>query len=204
MCIGEVLKVQQVSFSFRLEIWDLRKSNWTFSFTDFASSMSAVQEFLKNHQLVSNLALIQCTSPFIKAKYLKKAIYRIKFSDCVFSAVKSHKFRWKKDKINKKLLPINFNVTSRPRRQDWDGELLEAGMFYFTKRFLLDKEQFQNEKWVLKIYDFTNSMKIFSCRIVKIPPRDSIEIDKPIDLHMARLIDKLNVNRLRAKYRPKK
>lgn len=118
------------------------------SATDTATSMEAVQEFLKNHLLVTNLALIQCTSPFIKTKYLQKAIKRIKFYDCVFSVVTSFKLRWQKQKFTKRIIPLNFDIKNRPRRQDWRGELLETGMFYFSKRSLLDQRLFQNEKWV--------------------------------------------------------
>ncbi len=116
------------------------------SATDTATSMAAVQEFLKSHPLVTNLALVQCTSPFIKPKYLVKAIKRIKFYDCVFSVVTSFKLRWMKQKGTKRIIPLNFDIKNRPRRQDWRGELLETGMFYFTRRSLLDQQMFQNEK----------------------------------------------------------
>jgi N-acylneuraminate cytidylyltransferase len=34
--------------------------------------------------------------------------------------------------------PLNFDPKRRPRRQDWDGELLENGMFYFATKSLID------------------------------------------------------------------
>lgn len=43
------------------------------------------------------------------------------------------------------LLPINFKPEERPRRQDWKGELVENGMFYFAKtELILSKKAFQN------------------------------------------------------------
>jgi N-acylneuraminate/3-deoxy-D-glycero-D-galacto-nononate cytidylyltransferase len=42
--------------------------------------------------------------------------------------------------------PINFDVHHRPRRQDWNGELIETGMFYFAKRKLILAGVFQNDK----------------------------------------------------------
>jgi N-acylneuraminate cytidylyltransferase len=33
--------------------------------------------------------------------------------------------------------PLNFNPKRRPRRQDWKGELLENGMFYFATKNLI-------------------------------------------------------------------
>jgi N-acylneuraminate/3-deoxy-D-glycero-D-galacto-nononate cytidylyltransferase len=36
-----------------------------------------------------------------------------------------------------KIMPLNFNPRKRPRRQDLNGELVENGMFYFTRRNLI-------------------------------------------------------------------
>lgn len=33
---------------------------------------------------------------------------------------------------------INFDPKMRPRRQDWSGELIETGMFYFMRRNLIE------------------------------------------------------------------
>lgn len=116
---------------------------------DKSTSIDAVQEFLRNHSHIQNLALIQCTSPFISHRYLQEAFQKFSFHrDCVFAAVRSYKLRWKRDDSQnvEKIVPINFDYRKRPRRQDWNGELIEAGMFYFAKRKLLDDRLFQNEK----------------------------------------------------------
>lgn len=89
---------------------------------DTTSSIESVQEFLKHHQRVNKLALIQCTSPFITRQYLRRAFKAFKKRDCVFSAIKSFKLRWTRDVKTKRIFPVNFNYTSRPRRQDWNGE----------------------------------------------------------------------------------
>lgn len=44
------------------------------------------------------------------------------------------------------LIPLNFNPKSRPRRQDWNGELVETGMFYFAKRKLIEDGLLQNNR----------------------------------------------------------
>ena len=65
--------------------------------------------------------------------------------DCVFSVSRSHQLRWanKQGKTN----PLNFDPEKRPRRQDWDGEFVENGMFYFAKReLILSKGVLQNDK----------------------------------------------------------
>jgi N-acylneuraminate cytidylyltransferase len=80
----------------------------------------------------------------LQKAFQKFSIHR----DCVFSAVRSFKLRWRRDDCGEKekFAPINFNYRKRPRRQDWDGEFIEAGMFYFTRKKLLDEGLFQNEK----------------------------------------------------------
>lgn len=57
---------------------------------------------------------------------------------------RSYKLRWniKEDK----LYPANFNVETRKRRQDWNGEYLETGAFYFARKTILEKGKFQNNK----------------------------------------------------------
>lgn len=46
------------------------------------------------------------------------------------------------------MTPLNFNPEKRPRRQDWNGELVENGMFYFVKRELvISKGILQNNKY---------------------------------------------------------
>lgn len=112
---------------------------------DNTTSMESVQEFINNHQNLQNLALIQCTSPFIRRIYLKRAVKRFRNRKCIFAAIRSFKLRWKHEKVTDKIIPINFDYAKRPRRQDWNGELLEAGMFYFTERKLLNRGLFQDD-----------------------------------------------------------
>jgi len=37
------------------------------------------------------------------------------------------------------VIAANFDPKKRPRRQDWDGELVENGMFYFARSWLIDE-----------------------------------------------------------------
>ena len=89
---------------------------------DQSTSIDAVQEFIRSHPKVNNLALIQCTSPFITRKYLRKAMREFLKRHCTFSVFRSFKLRWSHDEENNKVLPINFDYKKRPRRQDWKGE----------------------------------------------------------------------------------
>lgn len=142
---------------------------------DNSSSISAVQEFLQAHPETNHVALLQCTSPFIKPEYLIKMAHVYQNAECVFSVSRSYKLRWSQDE--NLLKPINFNVTHRPRRQDWTGELIENGMFYLAPKTLLLTGQFQTE----------------NCGIVEIDAADSLEIDSPIDLLVAEILEQHKV-----------
>lgn len=61
--------------------------------TDEATSVVAVQEFIKLHPYVDYIVLIQCTSPFLKVQYLEKAIFLLKTGfECVFSVTRYVRF----------------------------------------------------------------------------------------------------------------
>lgn len=58
---------------------------------DESTSLEAVQEFLKGHPDVRNIALIQCTSIFVREKYLEKAVELFRRNenvDCVFAVTR--------------------------------------------------------------------------------------------------------------------
>lgn len=55
---------------------------------DEATSLEAIQEFLSRHQNIKNVALIQCTSIFLREVYLAAAVKRFSSQsdiDCIFS-----------------------------------------------------------------------------------------------------------------------
>lgn len=60
------------------------------------------------------------------------------------------------------LRPINFDIKHRPRRQNWNGELIETGMFYFARRRLIERYGLlQNEKYVIYYNIFTDNSHFF-------------------------------------------
>ncbi|XP_046808381.1 N-acylneuraminate cytidylyltransferase A, partial [Lucilia cuprina] len=135
---------------------------------DHSSSLEAIKEFLNKHNFVKKFALFQCTSVFLKEKYIIEAVHKFNFHPCVFAAKRSHKLRWKQLGTNL-IIPLNFNPFHRPRRQDWDGELDETGMFYFATKQLVNKNSLQNNR----------------CAIVEVDAQDAVEIDNMNDLKMA-------------------
>lgn len=69
------------------------------------------------------------------------------------------KLRWKQVDNSTQLSAINFDPKNRPRRQDWDGELVETGMFYFMRRDLVEKDGLlQNDRFDIGIF---NTYKYF-------------------------------------------
>ncbi|XP_021938696.1 N-acylneuraminate cytidylyltransferase A [Zootermopsis nevadensis] len=109
------------------------------SATDSAPSIVGVQEFCSFHPEVDIVALIQCTSPFLKTSFLAEAYRNMQTGrfDSVFSVTQQYKLRWKR-LPDGGIEPLNFNPKRRPRRQDWDGELVENGMFYFATKNLIN------------------------------------------------------------------
>ncbi|MCM2303039.1 MAG: acylneuraminate cytidylyltransferase [Flavobacteriaceae bacterium] len=108
---------------------------------DTASTESALIEFSeKINQDYELLCLLQATSPLTTSKDINNAINKIKNDgfDSVLSVVKTHRFTWNLDGTAQ-----NYDVFNRPRRQDFDGLLIENGAIYITKKeaFLSSKNR---------------------------------------------------------------
>ena len=71
--------------------------------------------------------LVQATSPLTTPKDFNKGIKLYKDYDSILSVVKQKRFIW-----DNKGRPINYNYKKRPRRQDWEGYLVENGAFYIN------------------------------------------------------------------------
>ena len=104
--------------------------------TATASTESAIKEFVVAHADFDALCLIQATSPlstpadFIKGWQLMRATN----ADSLVTAVRTHRFLWSMDARAQFASAKNYEPLHRPRRQDWNGELIENGAFYFTAR----------------------------------------------------------------------
>ena len=99
---------------------------------DTASTESAMLEFSEkiNHDY-DVLCLLQATSPFTLAENINEAITKVVSTtfDSVLSVVKTHRFTWNSDGTAQ-----NYDAFNRPRRQDFDGLLIENGAIYCTKK----------------------------------------------------------------------
>lgn len=101
--------------------------------TDTASTESIMLEFAEKFEF-ENIFLIQATSPLLEAEDLDKGFEKLQNSgaDSLLSVVEQKRFLWKREKDF--VLPANYDFYKRPRRQDFEGFLVENGAFYLTTR----------------------------------------------------------------------
>lgn len=110
------------------------------------------------------LALIQATNPFINTSYLNSGFLQMCNFDSVISLVRQKRFLW--DEKSGVVCP-RYDLNSRPRRQEFEGFLVENGSFYMTRKKSLLETQ---------------------CRLsgkigyVEMPEYSYYEIDEPLDL----------------------
>lgn len=108
------------------------------SASDTASTEFAMLEFAKDYAF-DNIVLIQATSPLLSAQDLDKGfeVFLQEEVDSVLSVVRQKRFNWQYDKDGF-VYPTNYDVFKRPRRQEFEGYLVENGAFYISsKRMLL-------------------------------------------------------------------
>lgn len=101
--------------------------------TDTASTELAMLEYAEKHSF-ENMVLIQATSPLLESKDLDKGFEEFNKPqvDSVLSVVRQKRFIW--EDLNGKFISKNYNYMNRPRRQEFEGFLVENGAFYITKR----------------------------------------------------------------------
>ncbi len=134
--------------------------------TDTASTELAMLEFARNYPTFENILLIQATSPLTTSKDINGAVQKY-FSgnyDSLLSVVRQKRFIWEEKEDDVK--PVNYNPQKRPRRQEFDGFLIENGAIYITSRDKLLK------------YDSRLSGKV---GIYEMPEETYYEIDEPSD-----------------------
>lgn len=109
--------------------------------TSTASTESAMVDFVKAVPDYDILCLIQATSPLTLPSHFTEALdlFERQSADSLVTAVRAHRFMWQVDPATGEAKAKNYNPEKRPRRQDWDGELIENGAFYFTTKALFDK-----------------------------------------------------------------
>ena len=111
------------------------------SASDTASTEFAMLEFASNYEF-DNIVLIQATSPLLVSDDLNRGFeaFGEEGTDSVLSVVRQKRFHWANDE-NGFAHPTNYDVFKRPRRQEFDGYLVENGAFYISSKTDLIKSQ---------------------------------------------------------------
>ena len=132
--------------------------------TDTASTESTILEFSeKINQDFDLLCLLQATSPLTTSEAINAGIDKIvnENFDSSLSVVKTHRYTW-----NENGTPQNYDVFNRPRRQDFEGLLIENGAVYCTT-----KAAFLNSK----------NRVSGTIGLVEMPEESLLEIDSSTD-----------------------
>ena len=98
------------------------------SASNTASTEQAMLEFCEKVKYNFDIfCLLQATSPFTTSAEINAVLAKIKEDghDSALSVVKTHRFVWNADGT-----PANYDVFDRPRRQEFEGLLIENGAIY--------------------------------------------------------------------------
>lgn len=111
------------------------------SASDTASTEFAMLEFANKYEF-DNIVLIQATSPLLQSSDLDRGFeaFNSENTDSVLSVVPQKRFHWACD-TKGFAYPTNYDVFHRPRRQEFDGYLVENGAFYISSKANLIKSQ---------------------------------------------------------------
>lgn len=126
----EILSYIEKEYTWASKIKGLLRN--TENANDTASTESAMIEFAeKINYDFDILCLLQATSPLTQREDINKAIEQIEKhkKEAALSVVKTHRFTWNSDGT-----PQNYDVYNRPRRQDFEGLLMENGAVYVTTK----------------------------------------------------------------------
>ncbi|WP_299385049.1 acylneuraminate cytidylyltransferase [uncultured Lacinutrix sp.] len=133
------------------------------SASDIASTELAMLEYCDSINYNFDVfCLLQATSPFTKRENINACLEKVNGEyDSALTVVNTHRFLW-----NNNGEAINYNPHKRPRRQDFDGLLIENGAVYSTTKEALKKHKNRiGEKTA----------------IVKMPEDSLLEIDTETD-----------------------
>ncbi len=111
------------------------------SASDTASTEFVMLEFAANYEF-DNIVLVQATSPMLTAADLDGGfdLFNTDGTDSVLSVVRQYRFLWDKNEKGN-VNSSNYDVFHRPRRQEFDGYLMENGAFYISSKADLIKYQ---------------------------------------------------------------
>ena len=148
-------EIKQVvnSFNFsKVKVYDRDSSNST----DTATTESVMLEFINSKKFSDEdlFLLVQATSPLMQTKDVDGSIsqFKVKNCDSLLTCVRTKRFFW-----NDKNIPINYDFRNRPRRQDFEGLLMENGAFYISTivNIKKDKNRLSGKIVIYEMEEFT-------------------------------------------------
>lgn len=153
------------------------------SATDTASTEFAMLEFAKSVDYNFDVfCLLQATSSFTTKGNINACLDKLNNDfDSALTVVNTHRFSW-----NKNGTPANYDIYNRPRRQDFEGSLIENGAVYVTT------------KEALKASENRISDKI---ALVEMPEESLHEIDSENDWMV---VEQLLIGRQKSNRKPEK
>lgn len=162
VCSNDLDKVGNRNAFRKLEIIDRSAE----SASDTASTEFAMLEFASKYDF-DNIVLIQATSPLLAADDLNRGFEAFEEAgvDSILSVVRQKRFNWSVDEEGF-AHPSNYDVFKRPRRQEFDGYLVENGAFYITAK----KDLMESKNRVSG-----------NIKAVEMPEDTFFEIDEPSD-----------------------
>lgn len=106
--------------------------------SDTASTESVMLEFANKYDF-DNIILIQATSPLLTTEDIDGGfnLFNEDNTESVLSVVRQKRFIW--SEIDGFSVPKNYNPIVRPRRQEFEGYLVENGAYYITTKSALLK-----------------------------------------------------------------
>lgn len=137
--------------------------------SDTASTESAMLEFAGKYEF-TNIVLIQATNPLLQSSDLDRGFLAFEEPECdsVLSVVRQKRFVWGTDDRGM-AHALNYDYLQRPRRQEFEGFLVENGAFYIISRENLVKGK--------------NRLS-GNIRVVEMDEESYYEIDEPIDFEI--------------------
>ncbi|OHX65697.1 acylneuraminate cytidylyltransferase [Flammeovirga pacifica] len=157
-------EIEDTVLSFRLNKVKVYERS-TENAQDHSSTESVVLEYITNKKVNTEdtFVLVQATSPLLTSFDIENGIniYNNQDFDSLLSCVREKRFYWNNDGT-----PNNYDFTKRPRRQDFNGILMENGAFYI-----------QSVKGIIKNQNRLGG----NIGITELPYYTSVEIDEEDD-----------------------
>ena len=103
--------------------------------TDTAPAISYMLDFADRINF-DHLCVIQATSPLLESVHLNEGIeeYLAGDYDSFITVVRQNRFVWQEFETGNGIIPVGHPLMYRPRRQDWNGILVENGAYICITR----------------------------------------------------------------------